>query len=317
MMKDKLQSFLEITESLSLGVVQRCVSFQRLCTMQIGGMIEAVVWPANVPSFCRLLRLAKENEISYLILGAGSNLIPGDTFFHGIVFSTRHLEKIEISGTKIKAECGCLLNQLILRAQREGLGGLERLYGIPGTVGGAVKMNAGAHGIEIGDNLESALLFSLSSGVVRAFTREELRFSYRYSLLQQHDNLVLLEATFCGIRNEPERIKAQIETVVSRRRQTQPIGMPSAGSIFRKPRSGEIWRMVDACGLRGFLIGGAQISEKHAGFIVNRGKATAEDVCRLIFCMYTNIEHSFGIRAIPEVVFFHLSEVEKCHLPML
>lgn len=316
-MKDKLQSFLEKTELLSLGIVQRNVSLRRLCTMQIGGLSEAAVWPTDVPSFCRLLLLAKENDVPYLVLGGGSNLIPGDTPFHGVVLITHRLQKTEISGIKIKAECGCAMNQLILHAQKEGLGGMECLYGIPGTVGGAVKMNAGAHGTEIGARLENAVLFSPTTGVARAFSQEELSFSYRYSLLQQRSELVLLEATFRGVSEDPKRIKAQIAEVVRRRRQTQPLDMPSAGSIFRRPCHGEIWRMVDACGLRGLMIGDAQISEKHAGFIVNRGHARTADVCRLIACMHTNIYRSFGVRAVPEVVFFHLSEEEKCHLPML
>lgn len=300
------------------NALSRQVPLCSLCTMRVGGKAAYVVCPPDLESFCRLLCAVREAQIPYLILGAGSNVIAGDSDFEGVVFSTKKLQKIAIEGTKIKAECGFLLNRLILLAAKRDLCCMERLYGIPGTVGGAVKMNAGAHGTNIADWLVCATLFSPVNGGRRVFTKEELAFSYRDSLLQHCRDLVVLDATFQALPKERRFIKQSIEQIVRLRLHAQPIGLPSAGSVFRRPPEGEaVWRLIERCGLRGHTVGGAQISPKHAGFIVNCGNASAKDVCSLVGLSYTQVLSTCGVSLVPEVEFFHLSEEEKCHLPIL
>lgn len=299
------------------AVVAHDVPLSHLCTMRVGGRTAGVLSPPDMADFCQLLKEATDARIPYLILGAGSNVVPGDRDFCGIVFSTRQLQKVQIFETKIRAECGCLLNCLILHAAKHNLGGIERLYGIPGTVGGAVKMNAGAHGMDIATSLECATLFSPRNGEVRIVSNQELAFSYRDSLLQHNRDLVVLDATFRGVPTSREDVKQTIADVVRLRLHSQPIEFPSAGSVFRRPTEGEVWRMVDRCGLRGYCIGGAQVSSKHAGFIVNRDSASAEDICRLVGHIHACVRDACGVHLVPEIEFFHLSEEEKCHLPIL
>lgn len=287
-----------------------------LFTMQVGGRAALLLAPRRLACLCRLLRLCHKEDFPYYLIGNGSNTVFGNRYFGGAVITTRSLQNVEICGTKITADCGASLNQLIVTAARQGLCGMEMLYGIPGTVGGAIRMNAGAHGGDIAACLARALLLSPSSGRARWFSRTELAFSYRNSLLQQAPGLLMLRAEFALHRDEPATIKARMADVVRARRLSQPLELPSAGSAFRRPLEGEVWRMVDRCGLRGHAIGGAAVSEKHAGFIVNRGGATAMDVCRLVGLIHARVQQTCGVSLVPEIEFLHVSEEEKCLLPI-
>ena len=284
---------------------------ERLCTMRVGGLAACVAAPPDSYALCTLLHALKQMEVPYLLLGAGSNVVLGDGYFNGVVVLTRRLQKIDIIGKKIKAECGVALNRLILTAAKKNLCCMERLYGIPGTVGGALRMNAGAHGTSVSQWLISATLFSPSIGVKRVFTNDELAFSYRESFLQHHEEWVVLDATFQVLPMLHDQVKASVAAVVKERLRTQPIGLPSAGSAFRRPAVGEAWRLIDQCGLRGYRIGGAQVSPKHAGFIVNTGKACANDVFRLVRNVQTRVEEACSVRLVPEIEFFHMSEERK------
>jgi UDP-N-acetylmuramate dehydrogenase len=280
----------------------------RLCTMRVGGRAAYMVVPPDVNVLCRLLSSLTQAGVPYLLLGAGSNVIPGDGHFDGVVVLTSKLQRIRTIGTKIKAECGAMLNALILSAAEQDLCCMERLYGIPGTVGGALKMNAGAHGTSIADWLVCATLFSPITGETCVFSKEELALSYRDSLLQHQTEWAVLDATFQATPMAHDRVKASVAAVVKARLRAQPIGLPSAGSVFRRPVEGEAWRLIDRCGLRGYRLGGAQVSPKHAGFIVNTGKASAGDVFHLVRHVQARVEEACGVHLVPEIEFFHMSE---------
>ncbi|MBO5050663.1 MAG: UDP-N-acetylmuramate dehydrogenase [Clostridia bacterium] len=308
------QYFGLLSSASDVPALRRNVPLAELCTMHVGGLADAVCTPASKEALCRCLLIARHKQIPYALFGGGSNIIPGDGFFPGVIFSTAALRGVQISGTKIKADCGCRLGDLVLAAARAGLGGLECLYGIPGTVGGGVKMNAGAHGSDIASCLEAATMFSTVTGEKRVFSKNELAFSYRMSLLQKTKEWILLDATFACTPTETQRIRARIAEVTKKRREAQPLSLPSAGSVFRRPKEGEVWRMIDMCDLRGYTIGGAQISKQHAGFIVNVGGATARDVHRLVCLVQERVLGTLGISLVPEIEFLDVKEEETCRL---
>ena len=275
-----------------------------LTTFHIGGVADAVISPPSVSSLCTLVCAAKAQGIPYRILGAGSNILAPDEGFQGLVFLTKKLNKISINGNYVLAECGLPLNSLILHTMRHGLGGMSSLYGIPASVGGAVYMNAGAHGDEISRHLVKAEVLDAESGVRFYLANDELSFAYRTSVLQSQKNLVLLRAYFCLPSVLCEETRREICEVCRRRRDSQPLEFPSAGSAFRRPEGGvEAWRLIDAAGLRGMRIGGAEISKKHAGFIVNCGGATASDVRALLDICQERVGALFGVRLVREIEF--------------
>ena len=293
--------------------IRRDASFAELCTMRVGGDISVLYAPHEKDAFCRHLLSARHMQVPFCLLGGGSNTVAGDHPFDGIVFSTANMRSIEIFETKIKADCGASINQLVFAAANAGLGGLEELYGIPGSVGGAVYMNAGAYGREIADCLVSVTAFSTSSGQIRIFSNEELAFSYRDSLLQHAREWVVLDATFQLVEKPCADLREKIKQVIRQRRASQPIGMPSAGSVFRRAER-PTWELIDACGLRGYTIGGAGVSVQHAGFIVNHGNAATADICALVGRIQQQVYATHGVHLIPEIEFFHLCEEEKCLL---
>ena len=287
-----------------LGEILSNTPFRCLFSFRIEGIADLLVVPADIPSFVHALHLAACTGVPYAVLGGGSNLLPPDGGYHGVLISTKYLNRISVCGEKFKAECGTDLNRLILAARDRSRGGLAPLYGIPASVGGAVYMNAGAHATSVADRFCGALLFDPLRGEKHFFEKEDMAFSYRSSILQREKQLVLLYAVFSFHEEERTRISASIANVLEKRRKTQPLSLPSAGSAFRRPREGiEVWRLIDACGLRGFSVGGAQISEKHAGFIVNRGGARSEDVCALIALARSRVRERFDISLTPEIEF--------------
>lgn len=276
--------------------------FSELCTFRIGGRIENLFVPWDVPSLCLLLGTLYPCGTPYLVLGGGSNLLPPDGVYKAPVILTSRLRELRVYGRRLYAACGTPLNDVILAAARSGLSGLELLYGIPATVGGAIFMNAGANGREISDCLESVELYNAEADTVLHLTAAQMRFSYRDSLLQDKRNLTVLGATFLLSEAEPCQVLGRVREVTHKRLASQPLQYPSAGSAFKRPRMDtEAWRLIDLCGLRGYRCGGAQISEKHAGFIVNRGGATAKEVRSLINHARRSVLATTGILLIPEI----------------
>jgi UDP-N-acetylmuramate dehydrogenase len=247
-------------------------------TMRVGGTADYLATAAEVASLAALVRAARAARLPYLVLGRGSDLVVSDRGVRGLVILNR-AEGCRIDADRLTADAGLPLARAATIAQKAGLAGLEFGLAIPGTVGGAVWANAGAHGADVAGALESVTVLGVDGAeTIRPVV--ELAMSYRDSCFKSTDDLILT-ATFHLAPADPATIKANLEEIRAWRREHQPLNLPSAGSVFRNPAGDSAGRLIDACGLRGARLGGAAISEKHANFIVNEGGATASEVRRL------------------------------------
>ncbi|OAA30074.1 UDP-N-acetylenolpyruvoylglucosamine reductase [Kosmotoga arenicorallina S304] len=289
----------ELFEKLYLAGCQILpdVKLSEYTTIRIGGPARAVIFPQNLDAFIDTLSILAEKNEHYKILGGGSNVVPPDEY-KGIVVSTRALTGAKFSGNRAVVDCGLGIQRLIRLAASHGLSGLEFLSGLPGSLGGALFMNAGAFGGEIGDLVEEVAV--LDDGFnIKLLKAEEIEFSYRSSSLS---NYVILNATLKFSYAQPEKVLKEMEHILKRRLEKQPLDQPSAGSTFKRPRKDfYVGTTIDALGLKGLRVGGAEISRKHAGFIVNRGKATQEDVVRLIERVREIVYSTYNVKLETEV----------------
>ncbi len=274
-------------------------------TFRIGGNADMFVCP-DICQTAEIIALAREYDIPVTVIGNGSNLLVGDKGIRGLVVAiARGADGVGVEETigeakvRLVAEAGCLLSKLAAEAARNSLTGLEFAAGIPGTVGGAVVMNAGAYGGEIKDVIVSAKVLT-AEGEVLTLSREELDLSYRYSCIPEH-GYVVLEAVFELTRGEEAQIKAAMDDYRGRRIEKQPLEYPSAGSTFKRPEGYFAGKLIQDAGLRGYTVGGAQVSEKHCGFVINTGDATAQDVLGLIEDVKHKVFETFGVELEPEV----------------
>lgn len=277
-------------------------------SFRIGGAADAFLLPDTESALLKLLSFLKAENIPARIIGNGTNLLFDDNGFRGAVISTRHMRSLSVLGSTVRAAAGVPIGILCRTLADRSLGGMAPLYGIPGTVGGAVFMNAGAFGGTVSDYLKYATVFSAESGKVETRDRAALCFSYRSSALRTEKNLVLLSAEFSFPYEESEKIRQKMRQVLSRRMETQPTALPCAGSAFLRPERGYAAEWIEKAGLSGARIGGAAVSVKHAGFIVNLGGATASDVLALIERIQTEVEQRFGIALIPEIEYIASSK---------
>jgi len=276
-------------------------------TFRVGGPADYLVYVSNAAELKAVLELGGLCGLESFILGNGSNLLVSDEGFRGLVVAFERpehpihiIEKTE-NGETVEIPAGAMLAAAARAVASEGLAGFEFAAGIPGTLGGAVLMNAGAYGGEIKDCLISASILT-KDGQVQEFTKEELELSYRHSILMENGGVVL-SATFAFTYGEKEEINSKIEEFNARRREKQPLEYPSAGSTFKRPEGYFAGKLIQDAGLSGHLIGGAQVSEKHCGFIINKGDATAADIKYLIDFVITRVADSFGVTLEPEVRF--------------
>ena len=276
-----------------------------LCTIRVGGAVAAVVEPLCADELIRAVSACLEGELQFAVIGKGSNLILSDDLSSTVLIRTTALDTVRVlSRGRILGACGASLSSLSYAAARGGMAGLSFAAGIPGTLGGGVWMNAGAYGRSLSDAVEQVTVFDLEGGNVRTIFNHELGFSYRYCRLQQEKSIIL-SATLClPEQAAPESIFAEMHRLSAQRRSTQPLDLPSAGSVFRRPSSTcALSAILDRLGLKGLSVGGAAVSLKHAGFIVNTGTATARDVRALIQKIQTIVENDCGFRPTPEVRF--------------
>ena len=254
-------------------------------TFKIGGPAAFWCTPRDAEQLRRTLQLCRENGVRVYLLGNGSNTLFDDAGFDGAVIDMRGLSGMENSGldtdaVRITAGAGQTLGRLCSKAQTLGLTGLEFACGIPGTVGGAVYMNAGAYGSELKDVLES-VTFLDSDLQLRTLPAADLAMGYRTSIFEQNPDWCILSATVVLHRGDGAAVLARMQELLGKRREKQPLEWPSAGSTFKRPQGAFAGKLIEDCGLRGFTVGGAQISEKHCGFVINRGGATCADVVAL------------------------------------
>ena len=270
-------------------------------SFRIGGGAEVMAFPRNPEELSRILKTSALLDCKPAILGAGTNVLAQDGGIPGLVICLKDcLEGMEaLDGSRIRVAAGVTMTRAAVFAASLGLSGLEFAHGIPGTVGGGVYMNAGAYGGEIVQVCESVDVMDLA-GNLATRTNEQMRFSYRHSILEEEGGIVV-SAVFKLVSAEPETIKARMKELQGKRSASQPLDLPSAGSAFKRPVGGYAAALIDQAGLKGYQVGGAAISTKHAGFAVNLGGATAEDVKNLLTQVSDIVYEKTGIRLEPEV----------------
>lgn len=270
-------------------------------SFHIGGPADALVIPADLKDLQNVLRIVQEEQVPCAVVGNGSNLLVRDKGIRGIVLKLGNaLKNWEQNGDIFVFDSGVSLAQCCRIIGEAGYTGMEFAVGIPGSLGGAVFMNAGAYGGEMKDTVVSVRVMT-RSGSVKTLSKEELQFSYRHSSLQASDNIVL-EVTLQVQKGDKAAIRAKMDDFSQRRISKQPLDIPSAGSTFKRPEGHFVGQMVEQSGLKGFRIGGAEVSVKHAGFIVNADHATAADVLQLIDYIRNKILEEYKITLIPEVL---------------
>ncbi len=264
----------------------------------IGGPAEILLLPSTGEELAALCALVRSLGVKPLLLGNGTNVLAPDEGVAGAVIVTRRAQETERQGEKLSAACGASLTKLAAFAAEEGLTGLEFAYGIPGTLGGALIMNAGAYGGEMKDVTARVTYLD---GELRQHSAagEALDFRYRHSRFGPED--VVLRAELMLQPGDREAIKARCRELTEKRKASQPLELPSAGSAFKRPREGYAAALIDQAGLKGYAVGGAQVSEKHAGFVVNRGGATASDVKKLLEDVQKAVYDRSGILLEPEI----------------
>lgn len=269
-------------------------------TFRIGGNAEVFAAPDSADGVERVLQICREENIPCTVIGNGSNLLVGDRGVCGVVLQIyRNYASIRIEGTDLYVQAGALLGQTAAAAAREGLTGLEFASGIPGTIGGAAAMNAGAYGGEMKDVLVWVKAID-RDGYVRQYAAAELELGYRTSRIQK-EALVVLEVKLTLQQGDPVKIRERMEELKEQRVAKQPLEYPSAGSTFQRPEGYFAGKLIMDAGLRGFSVGDAQVSEKHCGFVINRGNATAADVMALVSQVQTIVEEKFGVQLELEV----------------
>jgi len=269
-------------------------------TFHIGGNADYFVMPNKASEVAEVVKLCKEEGIPYYVLGNGSNLLVSDKGYRGVIIQIyKEMNDIRVEGTIVTAQAGALLSKIGSVALADSLTGFEFAAGIPGTVGGAVVMNAGAYGGEMKDILLSVTVLT-PDGAVLTLYNKELELGYRTSIIAKKDYIVL-EAKYKLERGEKDVIREKMDELKVKRVTKQPLEMPSAGSTFKRPEGYFAGKLIQDAGLRGFQVGGAQVSEKHCGFVVNTGDATAADVMSLIEQVAEKVKQEFGVQLEPEV----------------
>jgi len=273
---------------------------QKHTTFRIGGPADIMILPNSIEELQEILGIIRDADVSYMVIGAGSNLLVSDKGIRGVVIKIGPaFANINIEGNKLIAGAGATLTAISRRAQAASLSGLEFAVGIPGSIGGAIMMNAGAYGGEICQVLESAEVMD-SLGNIKNYSDQEMHFGYRHSRLMEEE-LIALSGTFLLKPDDPELILSRMQDITERRREKQPIDMPCAGSVFKRPPDNYVGPLVEKAGLKGYRIGGAEVSTKHAGFIVNVGGATCKDVLDLIGFVQSTIKEKYNVTLEPEI----------------
>ena len=272
-------------------------------SFRVGGAAKRMAFPENAEQLVLLMNFALSCSARALVIGNGTNLLVPDEGLDRLVIDVSDgMTRIADGGqaNEITAQCGASLARIAEYARKKGLSGLEFAHGIPGTLGGAVCMNAGAYGGEIKDVVASVTLLDPEAGI-RTLKGEEMQFSYRRSLLSEHPEYVVLSATFRLERGDSETIGARMRELMAKRKASQPLEFPSAGSTFKRPEGHYAGPLIEGCGLKGCRVGGAEVSTKHAGFIVNTGGATCADVLALIEKVQKTVYDARGVMLEPEV----------------
>ncbi len=278
-------------------------SMKKHTTIKIGGEAKCLVLPSSVDDIINVLKYAKQNNIKYYVIGNGSDIIVRDEGFDGLVIKiSNKFDEVKVEGERIVASAGTSMPKLSQIAKQNSLTGMEFACGIPGTVGGGIRMNAGAYGSEMSNIVETITYLDDNCNIV-TMQNHEACFSYRHSIFMDNPSYVVLSATFKlknGNIEEIEKIMLENSTA---RRTKQPLEYPNAGSTFKRPEGYFVGKLVSDAGLRGYTIGGAQVSKKHTGFIINIGNATCKDVEELISYIQKVVYEKFNVKLQTEIEF--------------
>lgn len=266
----------------------------RHTTMRIGGPADVFLVPRTIEALGAAKRAAKGCGVPCAVIGNGSNLLVSDEGYRGAVLCTSGLRTVTIEGSEVTAQAGALLSAIARAAADAGLTGLEFAAGIPGSLGGAVFMNAGAYDGQMADRVTSVTYLD-GDGVPHTLAAHELAFGYRESVFKAHEDWTVVRATMALGSGDPAAIRTKMEDFACRRRDKQPLELPSAGSTFKRPQGDFAGRLIEQAGMKGFAVGGAQVSEKHAGFVVNRGGATCADMLALIHAVQEHVRAQSGV----------------------
>ena len=277
-------------------------------TFRIGGNAKIALFPKNVDELVSVLKNVKNCNYKYKVIGRGSNILFDDKGFDGIIIFTKQICDTEYvhrgDVTLIKVDCGKSLTELAGEAgKKHSLTGLEFAYGIPGTVGGAVYMNAGAYGGQMSDVVVETKYFDPADGEVKVFSGDGHKFDYRHSVFAEHPEYIILSTTLEVKEGNAEEIFALMNKNMTSRREKQPLEYPNAGSTFKRPTGYFAGKLIEDSGLKGYTVGGAQISEKHAGFTINIGGATSSDVLALIEHTKSTVKANFGVELESEIIY--------------
>ncbi len=290
-----MKEIIEELEEMNIGKIERDISLDRFTTYRVGGIAAAIVYPKNVDNLKKLLEKIKSNNIPYKILGFGSNLLFSSKRYEGILIKLDEFDDVEFfSSTKVRVGAGYSLAKLSMQAAKKGLAGLEFAAGIPGTIGGAVFMNAGAYKSDMGYIVQDVTVLTPELKIIKLENRE-MNFHYRSSFLQTHPGYICLEAVLRLDKGDKTAIEEVIRDRRKRRMESQPLNYPSAGSVFRNPEGMFAGKLIEDLGLKGFQIGGAMVSEKHANFIINYDHASSEDIKNLIDYVREKVKKEYQV----------------------
>ena len=271
-------------------------------TFRIGGPADLFIMPETIGEIAQVIAVCKEEKVPYFILGNGSNLLVSDKGYQGVVVQLyRSFGKITLEKNEIHAQAGALLSGIAAAAREASLTGFEFAGGIPGTLGGAVVMNAGAYGGEMKDVIKEVTVLTPEEEII-TLQSDELQMGYRTSIIKK-SGYIVLEAVISLQKGNQEEIRSRMQELAGMRSSKQPLSYPSAGSTFKRPEGYFAGKLIMDSGLRGYQVGGAQVSEKHCGFVINAGNATAEDVTTLMKDVQWIVKEKFGVMLEPEVQF--------------
>ncbi len=272
-------------------------------TFKIGGKADYIIFPSDTEEITSCIHFLAENNIKHTVVGNGSNLVFPDEGYSGAVIVTTKCRKITVDGEKIHSMCGSSLSVISSTAQKADLTGFEFAYGIPGTCAGAVFMNAGAYGGEISSVFVECLCYDTNRNQLITLDKKDMDFSYRHSVIMDNPNLIILSALFSLQKGDGEKSLEIMQSNMEKRLSSQPYTEPNAGSVFKRPLGYFAGKLIQDCGLQGYSIGGAMVSTKHAGFIVNSGNATAENVRDLVEYIKNKVYDTYGVMLECEIRF--------------
>lgn len=287
--------------SMEVGKVIENEPMYKHTTYKVGGPAKIFVKAKDIDSLIQTLKYCRDHDIKRMVIGNGSDLLFSDKEYDGVIISMKSFDDVKMNGSTIVAQAGVSMIALAYSSAKAGLSGFEFMGGIPGDMGGGIFMNAGAYKYCMADVFKCARVLDDELNVI-TLSKEDMEFSYRHSALQKHPNWIILDATFEMTAKDPGEIRKVLDKRKERRMSTQPWNFACAGSVFRNPDEKPAWRYIDEAGLRGYEIGGAQVSPKHSNFIVNNGYASAKDILDLIRLVEKTVYEKFEVKLHKEVI---------------